>query len=233
MSAGGLRLPDGARIDLAEDQSSVTFVLPDGVFWVEETSSGELMRLTSKKYTCVCDGTEGSCSVLHTGMDFGCLHGSCSGTCTGAFGDGGNPGTTSVNGGFVDLTQGISFVKSHETAKKLLPFHAALLKMPEVQQGLETLKLHHVAFATGGHSLEGPSRIVGLNLYGTLVGMKLPESYIQTMEDATLLQEVNCYCESAPSGCVMINSGDVYICGGYGCKVCTIEVSDPGDPGTN
>ncbi|MDP5172062.1 MAG: hypothetical protein NWR72_17585, partial [Bacteroidia bacterium] len=39
---------------------------------------------------------------------------------------------------------------------------------------------------------EGPSRVVGVNFYGNLVGISLPETYLATLPHAGLFRTVDC-----------------------------------------
>ncbi|MEM7656911.1 MAG: hypothetical protein AAF399_12335, partial [Bacteroidota bacterium] len=73
---GGLKLPNRSEVILSEDQSSVTFVFPEGIKYVSYNEAGEIELLERKTYTCTCSEA-GSCTVFNSGTSYGCLHGSC------------------------------------------------------------------------------------------------------------------------------------------------------------
>lgn len=232
--AGNLKLPDNSQVMPSEDGSSVTFVFPENVFFVTQDETGEITMHKQKTYTCACS-SDGSCSVLHTGNDFGCLHGGCTGSCTGSFSDDDDPPSTDRHaGGFVDLNQGISFVKSTEEFNSLLAFDPIILNHKEVKAGLKTVELQNLSFYLSGQDLDGPFKFVAMNFYGTLVASKVPLSFINESGGLSAFKEATCNCGSGSSGCLLVQRPDVelWICSGEGCSSCSMTVSDE-PPGTD
>ncbi len=227
-SLAGLPLPDHSRITLSADKQSITFDFPEGVYFVQEDAEGKPSLHTTITYTCNCSASEGGCTVIHAGGDFGCLHGSCQGSCTGTYSDdGGNPQKDALTGSFLDLNKGVSFLRSNEAVGALFAFRPFMLALPEAAEGRTMLSLHQVAALTQGHA--GPSRVVGINFYGTLAGISLPESYLATLPHAELLQTVTCAC-GAGTGCVLREGEGVAICVGGNCSSCAMTVEE-GGPG--
>ncbi|MEL6626105.1 MAG: hypothetical protein AAFY70_02355 [Bacteroidota bacterium] len=225
-TVGGIRIPDHSRIILSEDGTSVTFQFPENVFWVTQDDEGNVVKLAARTYVCEC--SDGSCNVLHTGNDFGCLHGSCSGTCSGYYAD--EPPSTerNVSGGFIDLNQGVAVVTSEEEAENLLDYDPSMLALGEVQEGLQLLKLHQVAILNGDYDVREPSRTIAFNFYGTLIGVNLPISYIQTLENHGSFKNVSCFCRNGRIGCILRGdgTGGIWICSGDGCSSCAMIVED-------
>lgn len=223
---GELRLPDNSSIVLSDDGSSVTIEFPEGIYFVREDEEGNPSLQRTITYTCTCSST-GAGTVAYVAGDFGCFHGGCTGSCNGAFMDDRGHRTDALVGGFVDLNQNATFLKSVEESEGLLAFDPIILALPEVEGGRVLLSLHHLAVLMGGY--EGPSRVLGANFYGTLVGISLPESYIATLSDAELLRTVTCNCGSGNSGCaVNQNAGSFATCVGSGYSSCSMIVVDDG-----
>jgi hypothetical protein len=78
-------LPIGTKVIMdANDPAQIQFELPDGyAFLTLNVATGKPGTILRGSYSCSCTGG-GSCTVLYTEQGgFGCLHGTCSGSCTG------------------------------------------------------------------------------------------------------------------------------------------------------
>ena len=78
----GIVLPAKTKLCFSADDLEIRIELPQGYgFMVQGTN--KLLPI-SGTYSCVCSES-GSCKVFYvSGMGFGCLHSTCSGSCTGA-----------------------------------------------------------------------------------------------------------------------------------------------------
>lgn len=87
-----LVLPVGSRIQVAKDKYSIDVTLPEGYGFLYRDSSADAVSmktlpvLFAAGYMCKCSGSS-NCQVFYQEQagGFGCLHQSCSGSCTGSF----------------------------------------------------------------------------------------------------------------------------------------------------
>ncbi|MEM7655970.1 MAG: hypothetical protein AAF399_07565 [Bacteroidota bacterium] len=110
----------------------------------------------------------------------------------------------------------------------LLHFSPALMEVPQVQEKWELFKLRKLSYYLQGHQ-GGSYKIVAANLMGTLVGVKVPTSFIEASENPSLFKEVSCNC-NVGDGCNLISmpEHDTYLCSGDGCSSCSMTVIEPG-----
>ena len=86
-------LPKGTKVFIDQAESEVRVELPAGYafFTGSKPSPGKASLKTLPviiigSYTCKCGGQDGRCNVFHLSVGgFGCLHNSCTGTCSGHF----------------------------------------------------------------------------------------------------------------------------------------------------
>ena len=81
----GVELPVGSRICITGDHREVRVQLPAGfAFLSTEENSTEKTLPVFATYACYCSAEGSACSVFYAdGLGFGCLHSSCTGSCTG------------------------------------------------------------------------------------------------------------------------------------------------------
>lgn len=81
----GLLLPIGTKVDIIDNGGTeVEFELPDEYrFLLKNRVTGEVSLGSRGGYRCTCSAS-GACTVVYNDQaGFGCLHNSCSGTCSG------------------------------------------------------------------------------------------------------------------------------------------------------
>jgi len=82
-------LPAGTTLTFAEDGYSIEVKLPDAYSFVDAGSgvtTNSVQPVPIATYYCKCSSAGSSCKVMYADAGgFGCLHSSCSGTCTGDF----------------------------------------------------------------------------------------------------------------------------------------------------
>lgn len=82
-------LPVGTTLTFAEDGYSIEVKLPDTYSFVDAgtgVTTNSVQPVPIATYYCKCSSAGSSCQVMYAdGGGFGCLHSSCSGTCTGDF----------------------------------------------------------------------------------------------------------------------------------------------------
>ncbi len=86
-------LPKGTQVFIDQAKSEVRVQLPAGYSFYAKgqsaratTSLKTLPVIIIGSYTCKCGGQDGRCNVFHLSVGgFGCLHNSCTGTCSGHF----------------------------------------------------------------------------------------------------------------------------------------------------
>ncbi|MEZ4775673.1 MAG: hypothetical protein R3D00_21005 [Bacteroidia bacterium] len=209
---GNIRIPDDTRVIPSEDGSSVTFELPENVFWVYENEEGEIVQTDAITYTCTCSGS-GGCDVFNLKNTFGCLHGTCIGSCTGEFEKPGEPSTTRLAPGglgtFMNEDAGIHWVDQHTDVSSLMPYSPVVMAKAGIKEKWDSFRTRlemDYAFhdkLTGSTSKYEPTRIVAVNIMGTLGGFEVRESFYQgLLKKGIALREVSCLCKSG-SGCVL------------------------------
>lgn len=82
----GIWLPIGTKICIAQDETTVSVLLPDGYTFLANAPGGKTLPVPFSTYTCECARSGSFCKVFFAeGLGFGCLQYSCSGSCTGKF----------------------------------------------------------------------------------------------------------------------------------------------------
>jgi len=214
---GELLIPDNTSIEVAESQTEVKFTFPEGVYFVEDQGGNIPSTFKEVIYVCDCHGPgPGGCTVIYYNNSFGCLQGRCSGLCTGYLRDENGSSNLNVAGGFIDLNQEVEFIDSRMDVSGLMEFHPVLLKLPEVQEALGRIK---------PVSSDIPSKIVGLNLFGNIVGVQVPVSEIE--KNPSAYREVSCKCRVG-DGCKLQQQPEtcIWLCVGERCIQCAMIVKD-------
>jgi len=221
---GSLKLPQGTRVEAAEDRQSARFFLPSGYVFMYTDPSGTLVELEQVVYTCDCSGA-GGCNVFKFGTDYGCLQGSCLGACTGAFRDPGDPDPEARIAGEVaiaDLKGGISFLTADASDADLLKPSPLLLQNPVIQEKLARFQAERQAADAyaryQGLYEEGAYLWAMVDFFGTKLAYRTP-SYLE-VTNGNPLREVRCRCNSGQPGCTLVDfggGGGFYICDGGEC----------------
>ncbi len=84
----GILLPRGTRITVAKDASAIRVELPKGYSFLATSPESRTLPVSNiGTYKCVCSASDGTaCQVFYQedAGGFGCLHKSCTGSCTGS-----------------------------------------------------------------------------------------------------------------------------------------------------
>lgn len=81
----GIFLPAGTKICLAKDNSEIRVELPNDYSFAMDGIASRPLPIGFATYHCICSGG-GACQVTFIDeLGFGCMHGNCSGGCTGTF----------------------------------------------------------------------------------------------------------------------------------------------------
>ncbi|MDX1909620.1 MAG: hypothetical protein SF053_21455 [Bacteroidia bacterium] len=235
-SIGTFALPDKSQVQVSEDGHVVTFVFPEGTVLMYKTLTGEIRYLNRLIYTCTCSVPGQGCDVFNLGNHWGCLQGNCKGSCTGQMEDDNTPSPDRVldpsileNSVWINKKGEVNWVTSDEDMKNLMPFNPLMLEDPTVQQGVSFHKDMLAASIARNHKHTTATRTIAINVYGTLVGCKVPETFFQSMINRGYqLREVTCRCNVAGDGCTFTEYDGFLFCKGGGCSSCSmIEVTPP------
>ncbi len=249
LSIGHIDIPDGSTYTLLDEGRRVKFTFAEGIKLIWKDASGNAFLSEGIEYVCTCSEPDGNCPIIYLpggtsgGKDeFGCLQGSCQGTCTGGFHE--PPGferssaPVSPTNTFINLEQGITLVKDEEELDSLSPYDPAI--SPLITESSDayfaTFSTDHIAATiqsalkqSRGEIVEETYRTVALNYYGTLVAIRLPVSYLRDHDLMSQVVDVSCQCIAPEGSCVLQESGNVYICLGT-CQSCLLRVDDDGEP---
>ena len=77
---GEFPLPVGSTV--VDTGSSLEIMLPGTLSFLMQDASGKVFQSPRAEYTCTCSGTN-SCKTFYAEGEYGCLHSSCTGSCTG------------------------------------------------------------------------------------------------------------------------------------------------------
>ena len=79
-------LPAGTKMCLSPDELEMRVELPEGFSFYTPGVANKTLPYYESTYTCLCSREGSPCTVFYaSGMGFGCLQSSCSGSCTGKF----------------------------------------------------------------------------------------------------------------------------------------------------
>ena len=247
-----LVLPIGSRIQVFKDRYSIDVTLPDGYGFLFRDTSSNLVSMktlpvrTFGTYTCVCSGKGSSCQVIYQEQagGFGCLHQSCSGSCTGSF----------VTIRFEQIYGVIKTDDKEITIPKDLPFTPASLRagtkrlffdIPEVQEKIAAqYELMYRFVAKPDFRSVDPEHqslkdyvFVRAQLYGVDFYFLGPAEFSKRTDlFEVYTAKASCKCGNATGACSMGSGGflgwKVYYCTG-GCNGCQLTITKSASPSIN
>lgn len=250
IEGSNLILPIGSRIQVAADEFSIKVTLPDdyGFLYNDTNSTKTALRTlpvtTFATYSCVCSGKGSSCQTFYQEQagGFGCLHQSCSGSCTGQF----------VTIQFQQVVGVVKLTSTDITIPKNLPFTPASLEptakklffeIPEVQEKIrEQYELMYRFVQKPDFRKLDPEHqslhdyvYVRVQLYGVDFYMLGPAEFSQrTDQFEVLTTKATCKCGSSTGACSSGSGGflgwKVYYCSG-GCNGCQMTITKSVSPG--
>ena len=95
---------------------------------------------------------------------------------------------------YLDRETPFAFVTSVSEGNNLKVFDRAVLDLPEIKEGLAMVDFYDAAVEKAGYSLDEPYTLVAINFYGYLLGLELPNAYIQTLDGHQNFQKTTCNC---------------------------------------
>ncbi|PJJ74549.1 hypothetical protein BXY57_0107 [Thermoflavifilum aggregans] len=221
---GELRLPDQTTTEILNGGSTVRFHFPKGIYLVGTDSTGQIRMLTETDYTCTGACTQG-CDVFYIRGHFGCSQ------C--------EPGTISCTGhssslsglegyGFVDLKQGIHFVKDTQEIHSLFDPPNGLFDIPAVRQAMEQFNIQNYGQPQPDFSRRSAYREVAVNLFGCLVTYLVPKSG-QLRSDVSVDQLIDasswyCHCDEGNTDCTPESGLGYKMCKKGGCTSCRMHI---------
>lgn len=229
---GGVQLPDGTIMDKV-DNSNIKITFPKGyeLWQLDENERFEVIFESS--YTCTCSGENG-CNVFYVKGEYGCSHGSCSGTCTGKFNN------SSANASFYVLNKASEMQSVTDEEFENLPyipgelvphFNKEFEKFAKNIYGDNYLKaINYIDTSRRKTSDINDIMFVKMKMYGykfvygvnaKALNQNLMKSNSFTIADAA---KHSCKCESGSSGCTADSSWGVKYCEGDSCTKCTMTV---------
>lgn len=243
-----IRMPIGTKVTLSADGYELIIELPEGYsFLTDETTtvSGQqnkwpLFIYVLASYKCKCSASDGSaCQVLYQeeAGGFGCLHKSCSGSCTGSF-------TTLQQ---TKITGVLNLANEEVSARKDQSFQQASLTTegydnffsnPTIQQKIaeqyELLyrKMPKPDFAAlaANKSANGDYVYMKTSLYGVPFYMVAPKAIEKQTDliETVDFESASCACDNNKGTCKKRSKGflgwDVYWCEGN-CNACVLTVT--------
>jgi len=229
----GIRFPDSTKVEFSEDGKRMRFQFPEGFRFVYREEGGEIGTTGRLWYVCTCSGS-GGCSPYLSGVGAGCLHGTCSGSCSGEWVDDENPHhrPSQLEGAFVNLSYiGVTYVRSRAEFEKLVAFDSLVLNIPKIAETYSMLAMEQIGFMYLDPSYPNcEMKIVAMNFYGSLIAAEVPVSFIEAKGGYDAFTLVKCKC-LVGSGCVPkpLPNGTV-VCQGGNCSKCAISPDDPNNP---
>lgn len=244
-----LVLPVGSRIQVAKDKYSIDVTLPEGYGFLFRDSTPNLASMktlpvrTFGTYTCVCSGKGSSCQVLYQEQagGFGCLHQSCSGSCTGSF----------VTIQFQQIVGVIKLNDNEITIPKNLPFTPAPLTqgakrlffdIPEVQEKIAAQYelMYRFVPKPDFRSVDPEHQslkdyvFVRAQIYGVDFYLLGPAEFSKRTDlFEVYTTKASCKCGAASGACSMGSGGflgwKVYYCSG-GCNGCQLTITKSAPP---
>lgn len=230
----GIKLPDGTKVEKV-DHSTVNFTYPKGYeLWTLGENDNIEKRMASS-YTCSCSSS-GGCDVFYVRGNFGCSHGSCSGSCTGKHGK--DKILRKVNAAFVNMEQGIQKIQSNEEHQKLEVLPSFILKDEGVQTQLKNFarELYGEQYMDAIKKVEAVNssrsssevefvvmKMLGYKFVYAISTNDLKPSYGKVSAFMRMASH-SCKCDSGNSGCTKKSSMGVKYCKGGSCSTCTMSM---------
>lgn len=245
-----IRLPAGTRVTKSPDGYELTVELPKGYCFLtkdnvavraEQQREWPLLVYIIASYKCKCSASDGSaCQVLYQeeAGGFGCLHKSCSGSCTGSF--------TTLQAA-KEITGVLNLSNMEVSARKDKPFQQASLtkegfdnffSTPDVQQKIaeqyellyknmpkpDFVRLH------ANRSEDQNYVYLKASLYGVPFYMVIPKAIAAGADwmETFNTESASCACDNSKGTCKKKSRGflgwDVYWCEGD-CNACVLTVT--------
>lgn len=224
---GNIPLPDHTIVKYM-DEWSVQLQLPEHVYVYAEDENGQFHSASSVCYTCDCSGGSTGCNVLYYQGSFACSE--CGGSCTGQRSACDEDHQRNISNDrflFVDFSAGTQFIDDNTNTKKLYAATSFFFDIPEVQQAIKTLHEKYYGTTDVDELMIQNARIIGLNIFGVLVGYPMPEKtsdFARSMDNDDGVS-IACSCMSGSSGCKYKKGfGGVHYCEGGSCTSCRMEV---------
>ncbi len=235
VTVNGIHLPNGTKA-IRVNKSKVKFVFPKGIqLWFVDNNNS-LQKIEESDYTCSCSSS-GGCDVVLVKGEYGCMQGSCTGSCTGTPGK----GLTEKKFAFVDLNQKISPVQNQKEYDSLKYIPAFLLFDTQTKQILRTYaksiykknvnidKLlqridSHQGFNSDVNNIVYVEmKMFGYKfLYGIYVNDLTKEKSTNNLWDIAP-GKIKCTCESGSSDCTPGSIFGVKYCKGGTCTKCKMS----------
>ncbi|MBI1342489.1 MAG: hypothetical protein GC171_06110 [Terrimonas sp.] len=250
IEGSSIRLPAGTKVTRLSDGYELTVELPEGYSFLTENKKTTvadnqnrwpLIGYVLASYKCKCSASDGTaCQVLYQeeAGGFGCLHKSCSGSCTGSF-------TTLES---AKVTGVLNLSNREVSARKDKSFQPASLSMeglddffsnPDVQQKIaEQYELLYrnipkPDFARLNLNKTGSKEYVYLkaSLYGVPFYMVVPKAIAAGADwmETFNTESASCACDNSKGSCKKKSRGflgwDVYWCEGD-CNACVLTVTE-------
>ncbi|GAB4134400.1 MAG: hypothetical protein OHK0045_21190 [Raineya sp.] len=231
----GVQLPAGTKwVYTDQTQSEVEFELPEGYKFLIYDASNNTFQMASRTggYTCKCDDGKGSCIVIYNqDIGFGCLQGTCTGTCIGKSTSRLNTNIT-IEGVLYtenDMVDAQSAQKASltELGKK------GIFTLPEfrneIKRTYDLIYKHQEKVDFDNIPENGKYVFAKTYLYGYEISLVLPkdENLRKIMPNLELREDKpkNCTCSEGTGSCKLEKSGllgyVVYHC--TGCRACTMN----------
>ncbi len=204
------------------DESTVEFQLPKNVKYFYQASDGTIHTGERVAYECTCSQAGSGCNVFYINDNFACSE--CSGACTGKRVER-NTTLDVINSDmiFLDFNAGVKFVNKNLSTEKLYQATSFFFEIKQVKDALQDLNKKYYGTAVLSEDLikKNNAQIVGLNVYGVLIGYALPVNYL-----TNYYAKPECDCRSGSTGCERKwNAGAGYWCEGGDCTTCRMTVN--------
>lgn len=204
------------------DESKVEFQLPKNIRYFYKGADGTIHTGERIAYECTCSQAGSGCNVFYINENFTCSE--CSGACTGKRVEQ-NTTLDIINSDmlFLDFNAGVKFINKNSNTDKLYQAQSFFFDIPEVKEALQNLnkKYYGTAVLSEDLVMKNEAQMVGLNVYGVLIGYALPANYL-----TTYYAKPECDCRSGSTGCERKwSAGAGYWCEGGNCTTCRMTVN--------
>lgn len=235
----GLKLPDGTKA-VKTDDSTVEFTYPKGIeLWIGDDNGNVSKMYYSGGYSCTCSGNNG-CNVFYAGGDFGCSHGSCSGTCSGKHSNIAKP--KDLNYVFVDTNKKLEPINNDTDFEKLLYISEMVVKQEKIQKILKEFakEIYGNEYKSYTDRIDNSHLnksdindviFIKMKVYGFkfLYGISFNDLKPEVQKNNTFNKVYyggghSCSCDSGSSGCKKGSSIGVKYCKGGECTTCTMTL---------
>jgi hypothetical protein len=236
VSVNGVKLPNGTKA-IRLTKSKVKFVFPKGIQLWYLDNNNMVQKMEESGYTCSCSSS-GGCDVVLAKGEYGCMQGSCGGSCTGTP----DKGIANTKLAFVDINQKIGPVKNQNEFNSLKYIPSFLLLDKQVRQILQSyakniyknnadinkvLKYidNHSGFDSDINSIIYVEiKMFGYKfIYGISVNDLTNEKSTNNLWEIAPPGGVKCKCESGSSGCTSGSVFGVKYCKGGSCTKCKMN----------